>query len=72
MENTYIPLLNYQEVNFNSAFTQCMNSGLQMPAFPADQAQYYSNSMLQPIFHQLFYKISSIENTLRSLTLELE
>ena len=72
MENSFIPLVNYQETNFNSSFTQCMGSGMQMPAYTADQNPFVSVLMLQPIFHQLFHRISSIETTLQSLTQELE
>ena len=72
MENTFIPLANCQETNFNSSFSQCIGSGMQVPAYAADQNQFLPVFMLQPIFHQLFHRISSIETTLQSLTLELE
>jgi len=38
-----------------------------MPTFSHDQNQFIPVMMLQPIFHQLFHRISSIESTLQTL-----
>lgn len=72
MDNTYTPFINYQETNFNSYFTQNGNSGTEIPSFSLDQNQLVSVFMLQPLFHQLFHRIGSIETTLNKLTQEIE
>ena len=69
MENTFIPLSKNEQTNFNTSFTQCLNPGMQMPTFSHDQNQFIPVMMLQPIFHQLFHRISSIESTLQTLIL---